>query len=458
MARPATGGVLERRRQDGTTFVLRFRAYGDRQFITLGSTANGWTRERAETELQNVLADVRRGIWQPPAPVLEPVAPADPTFHEFASEWFDAKRRTLRGSTVLDYEWRLTHHLLPFFAAHRLSMLSVAEVDRYRERKVREYDAAQQRIRKLEAELAEKQRTGGATEDATVRLRDARRAPALSAESINKTITLLGQVLDVADERGLIDRNPVRVNPRNRKLTAPRPKRTWIDRADHLAALLDGAEALDTVARQRVGQRRALVATLAFAGLRIGELLDLTWNDADLARGTITVRRAKTDAGERVIDVLPVLRDELDGYRSKLGHLDPEARVFATSTGGRLSESAVRNRILAPAIVLANAALAEQGGEPLSAGLTPHSLRRTFASILVVLGEDPAYVMGQMGHTDPALTLRVYAQQMRRRDGERERLRALVNGDEWVLSGATDVGSTSAPVATDGSEDRKTPH
>ena len=412
MPRPATGGVLERPRDNATTttFVLRFRAYGERHFVTLGSTADGWTRDRADEELQNVLADVRRGIWQPPAPAVEPQAPTDPTFHEFASDWFDAKRRTLRASTALDYEWRLSHHLLPHFAAHRLSTLTVAEVDRYRERKVRE--------------------------------------GAIGAESINKTIGLLGQILDVADERGLIDRNPVRVNPRNRKLTAPKPKRTWIDGADHLVALLDGAGKLDAAARRRPGQRRALVATLAFAGLRIGELLALTWRDVDLARGTITVRRSKTDAGERVVDILPVLRDELDGYRSRIGRIDPGGWVFATSTGGQLSYSAVRNRILAPSIELADAALAKFDGGPLAAGLTPHSLRRTFASILVALGEDPAYVMAQMGHTDPSLTLRVYAQQMRRRDGERERLRALVNGDEWVPSGANGLAAPPAALAT----------
>ncbi|MGH2901816.1 MAG: tyrosine-type recombinase/integrase, partial [Solirubrobacteraceae bacterium] len=360
------------------------------------------------TELQNVLADVRRGIWQPPAPAVEPQGPTDPTFHEFASDWFDAKRRTLRASTALDYEWRLSHHLLPHFAAHRLSTLTVAEVDRYRERKVRQ--------------------------------------GTIGAESINKTIGLLGQILDVADERGLIDRNPVRVNPRNRKLTAPKPKRTWIDGAEHLVALLEGAGKLDADARRRPGQRRALVATLAFAGLRIGELLALTWRDVDLARGTITVRRSKTDAGERVVDILPVLRDELDGYRSRIGgRIDPGGWVFATSTGGQLSYSAVRNRILAPSIERADAALAEHDGGPLAAGLTPHSLRRTFASILVALGEDPAYVMAQMGHTDPSLTLRVYAQQMRRRDGERERLRALVNGDQWVPSGAK--GAAAPPAA-----------
>jgi hypothetical protein len=37
-----------------------------------------------------------------------------------------------------------------------------------------------------------------------------------------------------------------------------------------------------------------------------------------------------------------------------------------------------------------------------------------------------------MGHTHSALALRTYAQAMRRDDGERERLRALVEGAEWA--------------------------
>jgi hypothetical protein len=60
--------------------------------------------------------------------------------------------------------------------------------------------------------------------------------------------------------------------------------------------------------------------------------------------------------------------------------------------------------------------------------LTPHSLRRTFASILVATGEDPRYVMGQMGHTTAGFTLSIYAREMDRRDGELNRLPALVAG------------------------------
>lgn len=71
MARKATGQVVEREGKRGRTYALRFRAYGQRQYVTLGTAEEGWTRRKAELELENVLADVRRGIWRPPEP--EPV-------------------------------------------------------------------------------------------------------------------------------------------------------------------------------------------------------------------------------------------------------------------------------------------------------------------------------------------------------------------------------------------------
>ena len=40
--------------------------------------------------------------------------------------------------------------------------------------------------------------------------------------------------------------------------------------------------------------------------------------------------------------------------------------------------------------------------------------------------------MAQMGHTTANLTLAIYARQMDRRDGELERLKALVVGREWT--------------------------
>jgi hypothetical protein len=44
--------------------------------------------------------------------------------------------------------------------------------------------------------------------------------------------------------------------------------------------------------------------------------------------------------------------------------------------------------------------------------------------------------MAQCGHTDPKVTLGIYAKAMDRRDGEPERLKALVEGRELVATGS----------------------
>lgn len=252
-----------------------------------------------------------------------------------------------------------------------------------------------------------------------------RRRTALNATSINKTLGTLSAILETAAEYGYVSRNVA--GGRRRRLPSATPARSTLDRAEHIAALLDGASKLDADASSQHGQRRALVAILVFAGLRIGEALALRWRDLDLARGTITVRAAKTDAGVRTVNMLAVLRDELGAYAAR-SKGSPDALVFGTSTGRQQSPTNIRRRLLAKAVEHANTQLAKAGGEPIAVSLTPHSLRRTFASILFAIGETPPYVMAQMGHTTAALTLSIYARQMNRRDGEPARLAALVGG------------------------------
>ena len=166
-------------------------------------------------------------------------------------------------------------------------------------------------------------------------------------------------------------------------------------------------------------------ATLIFAGLRIGEFLALRWGDVDLPGGWITVRASKTDAGRRKVKIRPVLRDVLLAHKPL--DASPDAYVFATGQGKRLHSSNVRVRVLAKAVERANERLEEAGDPPLPR-LTPHGLRRTFASLLYGIGEASPVVMAELGHTDPGLALSIYAQAMRRDDGENDRLRALVGG------------------------------
>ena len=94
MARRSEGQVVERHWKSGRGYALRFRAYGERQYLTLGLEAEGWDRKRAEEELANVMADVRRGLWTPPT------------------------RRPVRGVTRSERRWRSA--LRPFRApGHR---------------------------------------------------------------------------------------------------------------------------------------------------------------------------------------------------------------------------------------------------------------------------------------------------------------------------------------------------
>ncbi len=418
MPRKPTGQIIEQRSAAGTTFALRFRAYGERRYLTLGTTADGWSRPRAERELANILADVDRGIWLPTAPTVA-AGSVDPGFHEFASEWIGARAGELRETTIADYTWQLSAHLLPFFHRHRLSQITVAEVDRYRENKVRE--------------------------------------GVLSPESINKTITRLGQILAVAEERDLIARNPFRVNTRNRKLKTERRRPVWLDRAEHIEALLHAAGRLDADPEARTGGRRALIATLVLAGLRLGEACALTWRDVDLAAGRLVVGRSKTDAGIREVEMLPALRDELASHRHDSANTDHDAFVFPTAAGTRRDKDNARTHVINP-VVRATEALLEQRDEPpLPAGVTAHKLRHTFASLLFALGRDPAYVMSQLGHTDPGFTLRVYAHAMRRDDGEVERLRALVEGIEMAPDGISPSKDPREGVEGTTSEDDESP-
>ena len=60
MARTATGHIIEKGTRGGLVYGARFPAYGKTRYATLGAAADGWTRERAEVALANILADVRR--------------------------------------------------------------------------------------------------------------------------------------------------------------------------------------------------------------------------------------------------------------------------------------------------------------------------------------------------------------------------------------------------------------
>ena len=89
------------------------------QCVKLGTAEEGWTWERAQRELENVLVEVRRGIWKPaePEPEPAPVADENPVFHNFASTWFEDDKGEWTENTRLDYQWQHLASSAPVFPA-----------------------------------------------------------------------------------------------------------------------------------------------------------------------------------------------------------------------------------------------------------------------------------------------------------------------------------------------------
>ena len=364
------------------------------------------------------MADVARGTWRPPEP--EPEAVEVPTFHEFAETWWALNERQWQPKTVRDYRWKLECHLVPAFGGTPLPDITVSAVERYAARKL----ADGEKIRKAAVEGKPITETVTDKRGRTFE----RRLQPLSPRSINASVTLLAQILDAAVDRDLVARNVAR--GRSRKVRERAPARSYLETAGEIRALLDAASRLDAEAREdrRHVERRAILATMTLAGLRISELCALRWRDVDLAAGWLRVGDSKTDAGRRRVKIRGALRDELLAVRSKLARVDQDAFVFATRTGAHPSGDNIRSRVLNAAVTAANKDLAARDLPPLPEKLTPHSLRRTFASLLYALGESPPVVMDEMGHTDAGLALRVYAKAMRHGEKEKAALRTLVEG------------------------------
>jgi hypothetical protein len=106
----------------------------------------------------------------------------------------------------------------------------------------------------------------------------------------------------------------------------------------------------------------------------------------------------------------------------------------------------VRRRFLAKAVKQANEALAETRGEPIR-GATPHSLRRTFISLLLADGADVPYVMAQAGHSDSKMTLSIYGKVIESKTDHGASVDELVFGGVWAQKG-TNAGFN--PQAAEG--------
>jgi integrase len=509
MARPAVGAVVRRATKRGTTYALKVTwrdpATGvkERVRVHLGGEWEGWTEGRVQEERELIAKLIARGEWLPPerrAPATVTAAPkasAPETFQIAASRHYDRRQRRMDSDkSRADLRWRLavaTEHL----GGKPVDVISAGDVDDMVDALLRERDAIEQAAAQGSPLMEDyvDPRSGRTHQ---------RRRRGLANSSINKVVRAVRQVLEDAVRHRVIERNPA-AEPQT-LVREDGPRRSFLE-PFQIVALLDAGEALERehrgltwddvhdirasadsnlalarhyhvsdgliskIRRRQVWvtgpmrrrndvPRTVVLATLVLEGLRISELCALDGEDLDFAGRriyvprlraredgrTVRVQGIKTEAAERVIPMLPAAYDVLLDHKATLG-FGPKDPVFATRNGRRNTVDNVRRRIVDPAVIRANELLVERGQRSIVA-CTPHTLRRTFASILAELNLAPRRAMYLIGHSDPSLIMRIYQQVLDMGEAGVETLETVIGctlADAFTLLSGRGVLSPNCP-------------
>ncbi len=214
----------------------------------------------------------------------------------------------------------------------------------------------------------------------------------LSASSIRNTINAVRAIYRDAD---LLAQGSIAINPTlGLRLPAVRGKRDRIAPADEALQLLLALPPED----------RALWATALFAGLRLGELMALRFEDVDFEQGTIRVTRSfdpkagfvepKSKAGRRRVPIAALLREYLEAHRELAGRAT--GLVFGRTDDRPFQPQTVNDR--------ARRAWAKEGLNPI--GL--HECRHTCASFFIAAGVNAKTLSTFMGHASITTTLDRY--------------------------------------------------
>jgi integrase/recombinase XerC len=218
-----------------------------------------------------------------------------------------------------------------------------------------------------------------------------RRADGISNASAARELSALKAfILFARQQSGIEGAAPPRMRGPRIKKGLPRP--VTPDEAVNLAAMVH-----EDATEEWIGARdRAVLLLLYGAGMRIAEALSLT--GAALPLGETLVVTGK-GGKQRVVPILPILRDAVADYVSKCPWpISRDALLFRGAKGGPLSQGMVQKAMARARIVL---------GLPATA--TPHALRHSFATHLLGAGADLRSLQELLGHASLGST-QIYTQ------------------------------------------------
>lgn len=144
--------------------------------------------------------------------------------------------------------------------------------------------------------------------------------------------------------------------------------------------------------------------TLYYTGIRIGELLALTYNDIDLANGIIRINKTvnfkggkviftspKTPKSNREITIPQLLINDLSNYIEKIYGYKMTDRVFPYTKAILYKELKKKS---------------EQAGLK---KIRVHDFRHSHASLLIDMGINPLLISERLGHERVETTLNTYS-------------------------------------------------
>ena len=285
------------------------------------------------------------------------------------NEWLETyQKEHIKARTYSRYQGLISMHILPALGATNISELGRREIQEF---------------------LTQQKKDG-----------NIRNGEKLSATSANMMLSVLNLAFEYACDMEYIEENP-----------CLRVRRTKAETKRVEAFTVEEQRAIESEIARSDDRRLLGVLLCLYTGLRIGELLGLTWDDVDFTKGVIKITKTvyrekdengiwqlcvdtpKTKASDRVIPLPEYITNMLrqDSVIAKTPY------IVENKKGERMSIRSYQYLF---------EKLTERAGVR---KLNFHALRHTFATRAIECGMDIKTVADIMGHKNASITLNRYA-------------------------------------------------
>jgi len=344
------------------SYLVQYRARGRTRRFTIG--AHGvWTPETARTQARVLLGRVAQGENPAEERQLDHQAI---TVKQLCDRYLEDARNGLilgkkrgpkKASTIYTDEGRIKRHIIPLLGTRRVKDLASADVLRFMRDVAAGKTEADQKTRKHGRAIVR----GG-------------------AGTGTRTVGLLGAILTYARENGIIETNPA--HGLRKPAYQKRTRRLSEDEYRLLGTLLRKASE-----NEQFATAADIARALALTGCRRGEIVNLIWPEVDSGQSCIRLQDSKEGASVRPIGLSAV--ELFEARRPPF----PAGPVFPGTIEGKPLVGFPRHWEK----IFKGTALA---------GLTPHVLRHSFASIANDLGFTESTVAALLGHAQGTVTSR----------------------------------------------------